>query len=118
MKYTVIIFFLDLCGCASTGLFSKTGSAFVSVQTESGGVAYNKGDIKATGEACSYNVLGIVAIGDSSIHTARKYGGLSRVFYFDTEIVNAIDLFGMICTKVYRLPRLKPWCSAWRPHGE
>ena len=101
MKYTAIIFFLGLCGCASKGLFSKTGRALVNVQTESGELAYNKGDIKKAGEACSYNIFGLVAYGDSGIQKAKQNGKLERVFYFDTEFTSVLSLAGSVCTKVY-----------------
>ncbi|MCS7206254.1 MAG: TRL-like family protein [Leptospiraceae bacterium] len=54
------------------------------------------------GEACSIIVLGVVAIGDSSIDTARKNGGISRIAYIDRKWFNVIWVaFGRNCTIVY-----------------
>ena len=102
MKAIILLSFILLfTGCVTTGFYSKTGPSLVSVQTESGVIAYNKGDIEKTGQACSQNVLGIVSFGDSGIGKAKSYGGLEKVFFFDTEFLNVLGIFGQVCTKVY-----------------
>ena len=64
-------------------------------------MAYNKGQSTRKGEACSYNILGLLAIGESGIAEAKTDGGLNRVFYWDTKFMNIIGLFGSVCTRVY-----------------
>ena len=100
-KLVMAIFFVLLSGCATTGYNSKTGYSLIGVRTESGGMAYNKGKIEKRGEACSYNILGFLSLGDSGITEAKKEGGLSKVSFFDTKIVNVFGFYGSICTKVY-----------------
>ena len=101
VRITLIVSFLFLSGCATTGYNSKIGYSMIGIRSESGGMAYNKGQIKKKGQACSYNILGIIGIGDSGIATAKKEGGLETVFFFDTEIINVLTLFGEVCTTVY-----------------
>ena len=97
----VIGIFLFLSGCATTGWNSKIGYSFIGARTESGGMAFNKGNIEKTGEACAYNILGLFSLGDSGIAEAKKRGGLEKIFFFDTKIVNVWVFYGSICTKVY-----------------
>ena len=92
---------LFFTGCATTGALSKTGYALVGVQTESEGLTYNKGDVSKKGEACSYNILGIVSYGDSGVNKAKKNGGLSKVKYYDTKYLTVLGFFGSVCTIVY-----------------
>ena len=93
--------FCGLSGCVTTGMMSKTGIALVNVQTESGGLAYNKGEASKSGKACSNNILGLAVFGDSSIEAARQDGELNKVFYFDTDFFNVLGLYGHVCTKAY-----------------
>lgn len=98
---TLILIFISLAGCATTGAMSQVGYSFIGSRVESGGIAYNKGEVKKSGESCAVNIFGLFAFGDSGIYTAQKNGGLERVFYYDKEIINVIGLFGQVCTKVY-----------------
>ena len=52
------------------------------------------------GEACSRNLFGIMITGDSSIETAKKNGGITKVASIDTEIGSVIMLYGSYCTIV------------------
>ncbi len=38
------------------------------------------------GEAVTNNILGLVEIGDRSINTAAKNGGIKNIYYIDTKI--------------------------------
>ena len=55
---------------------------------------------KRTGRACSYSILGLIAIGDSSIDTAKKTGKVKRVASVDREIFSVLSLFNQNCTIV------------------
>ena len=102
MKYLLILGMIFIfTGCATTGGLSKTGFSFIGVRTESGGLAYHKGKIEKRGEACAYNIIGFLSLGNSGIAEAKKDGGLSKVFFYDTKIVNVAGFFGSVCTKVY-----------------
>jgi hypothetical protein len=52
-----------------------------------------------TGEACSQSWVGVVALGDASIETAAKNGGITRVKSVDYHAVNQI-VMGKFCTIV------------------
>ena len=83
-----------------TGVQSKTspGSLFTMVTepvSNSGAVAGPK-----RGEACTTNILGIAAIGDASISTARQSGGITKVATVDNKYFNVLFLFGQYCTIV------------------
>ena len=89
---------LVLTGCASTGAFSRTGPALFAFATESG-TAFPETAAKR-GEACSHNLLGLIAFGDSSIAAAKKSASITRVSTVDTSYTNILFLFGGVCTKV------------------
>lgn len=52
------------------------------------------------GRACSRNIMGIVAFGDSSLETAKANGGISTVDVVDHEDKNILLVFGEVCTLV------------------
>ena len=99
MRSDVLDLFLFLCGCVTTGWNSKIGYSFIGVRTESGGMAFNKGNIEKTGPAFTYNILGLFSLGDSGIAEAKKRGGLEKIFFFDTKIVNVWVFYGSILHK-------------------
>lgn len=99
LKSLVLLGFLG-SGCALTGVNSTHSLAFISVYEDSGGVGHPTKQQKR-GEACSYNVMGIVAAGDSSIRAAKARGGVNVVSHFDKNVFNLFGMFGKACTIVY-----------------
>ena len=99
LKALVVVSFLT-GGCALTGINSVHSLALVSVYEESGGLGHPTKQQKR-GEACSYNVLGIVAVGDGSIRAAKVRGGVNVVSHFDKSLTNIFWVFGKACTVVY-----------------
>lgn len=100
---TFILFLLlaHLANCAAmTGFYSKTGvgSLFTDVKEPVSNSAAATGSKR--GEACTINVLGLIAIGDSSIIAARANGGISKVATVDSSFLNVLFLFGRHCTIV------------------
>ena len=85
----------------TTGLNSQIGYSFIGVRTESGGMTFNKGEVEKRGRSCSYNIFGFLSLGNGGIAKAKKEGGLNKVFFFDTVVVNVGTLYGQVCTKVY-----------------
>ena len=79
MRKTLLLVFIAFAclGCATTGLFSKTGMSAVSFQTESNSLAFHKEPPSKEGKACSHNVLGLVSFGDSGLKEAQHRGRLS-----------------------------------------
>ncbi len=52
------------------------------------------------GRACMESILGLVATGDSSVDTAKKNGGITRVTSVDYEVENVLGVIGKYCTVV------------------
>jgi len=98
LKALVVVSFLT-GGCALTGIYDVHGPAVVRVYKDSGNVGVSSKQQKR-GEACSYNILGLAAIGDGGIQAAKTQGGIKLVSHFDKSIFN-VFLFGKACTIVY-----------------
>ena len=54
-----------------------------------------------SGRAMSTSVLGIVATGDSSITTAARNGGITKISHVDYEVRNILGVIGEYTTVVY-----------------
>lgn len=96
-----IILFVSLSfftGCATTGFFTRLGVAVIKIDKEAGALNFHKGDSLKRGEACAYNILGLVAYGDSSIDKAKKDGNMKKISYVDYDIKNFFSFFGSVCT--------------------
>ncbi|MFP5430244.1 MAG: TRL-like family protein [Gammaproteobacteria bacterium] len=52
------------------------------------------------GEACASNILGLVATGDSSIDTAKKTAGITRVASVDHSSTRVLGYYARFCTIV------------------
>ncbi|MDR2008834.1 MAG: TRL-like family protein [Alphaproteobacteria bacterium] len=85
-----------LGGCVSAP--SQMGAALFLSTTEP--VNATNGTATKTGEACGYNVLGLVAGGDFSIEAAKKKGGITQVATVDKTVTNTLFVFAEVCTKV------------------
>ena len=98
----LLLFIFSLCNCVSTGSNTPLGYSYLKISKEAGQMGYddyNEEQELKKGQACSHNILGLVAFGDSSFSSAKKSGGLNKVFYSDMDIVNAI-FYGRGCTVV------------------
>ncbi|MFZ9596715.1 MAG: TRL-like family protein [Bdellovibrionia bacterium] len=84
-------------GCATTGLYTKTGVALVGSFKEP--VMATTAKASKSGRACTDNILG-VSFGDASIEAAKKNGGISTVSTVDSEIKNILGIYGQNCTIV------------------
>jgi hypothetical protein len=54
-----------------------------------------------TGEACSTGYLGVVALGDASLATAKKAGGITDVHTVDFRTFNILGVYVQGCTVVH-----------------
>lgn len=52
------------------------------------------------GEACAISILGIVAVGDASIDTAKRNGGITEIQSVDHQSTSCLTLYGKFCTLV------------------
>ena len=84
--------------CAAPMASSGPGGIFTEV-TE--GVQANNGvAINKSGEACAQNILGIVSTGDSTIDTAKKNAGITKVATIDRSFWSILSVYAKACTKV------------------
>jgi len=84
-------------GCATLG--SRTGPAAIALQTEAGTATSVAGADKE-GRSCSQNILGIVALGDSSVASAKTTGGITTVSSVDYKFLSILGFYGRVCTIV------------------
>lgn len=88
---------LSLTGCAV--IPSDAGQSFMINKSISSGVATTSTASSKEGRACAENILGMVILGDSSINTAKKNGGITKVSSVDKEIEQYV-VYGKACTVV------------------
>ncbi len=84
-----------LLGCGA-GAMGPTFGMWMDVK---GPIQGGSGRGSKTGEACAQHWAGVVALGDASIATAAKNGGITRVDSVDYYAENRI-VFGKFCTVV------------------
>ncbi len=53
------------------------------------------------GTATSQSYLGLIAVGDSSIQTAAKNGGITKISHVDWKVKNILGIIGEYTTTVY-----------------
>ncbi|MBU6152818.1 MAG: hypothetical protein KGP28_00820 [Bdellovibrionales bacterium] len=92
--------FLFLTACATTGMNSGTGTAFINMETTEAVTATAHKLGTKTGTACSSNILGIYASGDASVHAAAKAGGITNITSIDKQFTNYAFVYGKMCTIV------------------
>ncbi|OQX62042.1 MAG: TRL-like protein family [Desulfococcus sp. 4484_241] len=92
----LLAFIPTIFGCATPFPY---GSLYTEVKMPIGASA----NVKATkkGVAESKSILGLVATGDSSIKTAMRNGGITRISYVDWEAENILGIIGTYKTVVY-----------------
>lgn len=95
----MVLLAVSVSGCATTGVFTTTGFGLVTAFTEPVLVG-DASETSKTGEACSVNVLAVVAIGDGSINAAKRAGGITKIATVDREVLNVMGLYGKACTVV------------------
>ena len=101
MKSTLALLpLLALTACASTGMFSGTGAAFITMEVKEpvSATAHKAGS--KTGSACTSNILGIFASGDASVEAAAKAGGITNISTVDKQFTNYAFFYGKMCTFV------------------
>ncbi len=85
-----------LSGCAM--VFSPTLGLYTNVK---GPVATGTTTrVDSVGKACAYNVLGFIAVGDASIHAAKKDGDIQHIASVNFSSLNILYLYGRYCTLV------------------
>jgi hypothetical protein len=100
-KLALVLLVSLLASCAKTQSGVSAGAIFTSWQDTISASVNNSVPVTKRGEACAMNVLGIVAVGDSSIEAAKKSGGIKDVAFADTNYTNVFfGVFQKGCTVV------------------
>ena len=86
-----------LAGCATS---YPVGSIYTKLQLPVDATG-NMGDATKVGKAESMSILALVAIGDSSINTAKKNGNISKIHYVDWDVENILGIIGRYKVTVY-----------------
>ena len=87
---------LALSGCSSkAGLIGALYAGYSEGLTATAQMSVKKG------EACGMSILGIIAIGDASIDTARRNGGIRSISTVDEQFTSILmGLYSSKCTIV------------------
>ncbi|MDD7472795.1 MAG: TRL-like family protein [Bdellovibrionota bacterium] len=97
MKKLLLVLILILAGCATSAPMGMVYTEVkLPVNVTSNGQAYAR-----TGVAECKSILGLVAFGDCSIESAKKQGGVSRVYHVDWEARNILGILGEYRLVVY-----------------
>ncbi|TNF68903.1 MAG: TRL-like protein family [Gammaproteobacteria bacterium] len=88
-----------LSGCAS---YLPMGQIYTGVHGApvSGQINPNVAPAKE-GKACSISILGLVAVGDMTVDSAAKEGGISQVASVGYTSQNILGVYGKYCTIVH-----------------
>ncbi len=102
MKLIKTLALVALAGSVSACavLPSDAGRAFLANVGQTSGHATEAVAATKEGRACSQNILGLVVTGDSSIHTAKKNGGITQVSSVDRDQLQAMYFYAKSCTVV------------------
>ncbi|MCF6765854.1 TRL-like family protein [Thiotrichales bacterium 19S3-7] len=87
-----------LTGCAS---YLPMGQIYTGVHGApvSGQIDPNVSPAKE-GQACSISILGLVAVGDMTVESAAKEGGIAQVASVSYNSQNILGVYGKYCTVV------------------
>lgn len=96
ISISVIIF---ACSCVLTGYRGGGGAAYFGYATREAADATEAPGPKR-GDACAYNVLALVSLGNASIAKAKQNGGISRVATVDHDYSNLLWSFGRYCVVI------------------
>jgi hypothetical protein len=93
----VAVLGLFVSGCASA---IPMGSLYSDISfpggVGNGDVAYTK-----VGKATSNSYFALIAVGDSSIDTAAREGGITKIKFVDYKATNILGIIGEYTTYVY-----------------
>lgn len=96
----VIGFAFVLGGCAAGPGHVPNGFFFTSTKGP-GDTGYRKAKAAKTGQSCGSNILGVVGLGDTSIDSAKKAGGIKKVATVDFETFSVLGaMYTKVCTNV------------------
>mgnify|MGYP000846665044 CR=1 FL=1 len=85
-------------GCAMSMNMPVTGSIY---QGTNGATAATSNTLGGkTGKSCASSILGVVGLGDASIASAAKAGGITKIAAVDSENFGVLGIYATNCTVV------------------
>ena len=96
---TVVLLCSGLMGCA-TATMPVSGVMYGNVKAPMTGTAA-QGEATLVGRASVRSILGLIASGDASIHTAARNGGITEIHYVDYESQNFFGVLAEFTVVVY-----------------
>lgn len=85
-------------GCAMSLAQPVTGSIYQGTNGATAATSNNLGG--KTGKSCATSILGAVGIGDASIASAAKAGGITKIAAVDSENFGVLGIYATNCTVV------------------
>lgn len=85
-------------GCAMSMNNPVTGSIYSGTQGATAATSNTIGG--KTGESCAMSILGVVGLGDASIASAAKAGGITKVSTVDSDNFQVLGVYAKNCTVV------------------
>ena len=99
----VMAFAAFATGCAGVAGYTQpaglvpTGGVYM--DTTSGTIIHDNGTAPTkTGKACGTSILGIVGLGDTTVETAMRNGGINKVVYTEQSLKHILHLWAEVCT--------------------
>lgn len=103
MKKTIIrvIAFVALTVSLQSCIATQAGTGGIYTDVKQGEIATSnvRGSKVGTSKACAY--LGLIAIGDASVDTAAKNGGITRISHVDSQKKSILGIITSTTTIVY-----------------
>lgn len=99
IRIALILSTLALVNCASVGSRMGMGLFYTNVKDYTNVEFENVGTSKA-GKSCGTNILGLVAMGNTSIDAAKKKGGITKVATVDFEGTSILGIYSTVCLVV------------------
>ena len=92
---------LLISGCYSTPIMPPGGAVTSISAPLSAEYSPNTTVSTKSGEASTFTVLGLVSVGDCSIETAARKGGLTQVNHADYSYLNVLGIWQKFTVKVH-----------------
>jgi hypothetical protein len=86
------------CAMASGGNGAAMGTIYTAYKM--GGNIGSGGAGSKTGQACATSILGVVALGDATVATAKAAGGITNVSHVDHDNFGVLGVYAKTCTIV------------------
>jgi hypothetical protein len=85
-------------GCAMSSNAPVTGGLYLGAK---GATNATSNDVGAkTGESCATSYLGVIGLGDASVASAAKAGGITKISSVDSDNMAILGLYAKNCTVV------------------